>query len=68
MRRDFAPDLCRTYVDGLRGGNGMGEEIFGIESVEVLKDPSPRLHGQSVLGGSRSVCPVATVASSVSHG
>src|SRR5882762_8791113 len=40
-----------TYVDGLRGGNGMGEEIFGIESVEVLKGPSSTLYGQSVLGG-----------------
>jgi len=36
---------------GLRGGNGMGEEIFGIESVEVLKGPSSTLYGQSVLGG-----------------
>src|SRR5260370_35103217 len=40
-----------TYVDGLRGGNGMGEEIFGIESVEVLKGPSSTLYGQSALGG-----------------
>ena len=40
-----------TYVDGLRGGNGMGEEIFGLESVEVLKGPSSTLYGQSVLGG-----------------
>jgi iron complex outermembrane receptor protein len=40
-----------TYVDGLRGGNGMGEEIFGVESVEVLKGPSSTLYGQSVLGG-----------------
>jgi iron complex outermembrane recepter protein len=40
-----------TYVDGLRGGNGMGEEIFGLESVEVLKGPSSTLYGESVLGG-----------------
>jgi iron complex outermembrane recepter protein len=40
-----------TYVDGLRGGNGMGEEIFGLESVEVLKGPSSALYGESVLGG-----------------
>jgi iron complex outermembrane receptor protein len=40
-----------TYVDGLRGGNGMGEEVFGVESVEVLKGPSSTLYGQSVLGG-----------------
>ena len=40
-----------TYVDGLRGGNGMAEEIFGLESVEVLKGPSSALYGQSVLGG-----------------
>src|ERR1700676_3981498 len=40
-----------TYVDALRGGNGMGEEIFGIESVEVLKGPSSALYGESVLGG-----------------
>jgi iron complex outermembrane recepter protein len=40
-----------TYVDGLRGGNGMGEEIFGLDSVEVLKGPSSTLYGESVLGG-----------------
>src|SRR6202165_2377269 len=40
-----------TYVDGLRGGNGMGEEIFGLESGGVLKGPSVTLYGQSVLGG-----------------
>jgi iron complex outermembrane recepter protein len=40
-----------TYVDGLRGGNGMGKEVFGVESVEVLKGPSSTLYGQSVLGG-----------------
>jgi iron complex outermembrane recepter protein len=40
-----------TFVDGLRGGNGMAEEIFGLESVEVLKGPSSTLYGQSVLGG-----------------
>jgi len=40
-----------TFVDGLRGGNGMSEEIFGLESVEVLKGPSSTLYGQSVLGG-----------------
>jgi len=40
-----------TFVDALRGGNGMGEEIFGLESVEVLKGPSSSLYGQSVLGG-----------------
>jgi iron complex outermembrane receptor protein len=40
-----------TFVDGLRGGNGMNEEIFGLQSVEVLKGPSSTLYGQSVLGG-----------------
>ncbi len=40
-----------TYQDGLRGGNGMAEEPFGLESVEVLKGPSSALYGQSVLGG-----------------
>ena len=40
-----------TFVDGLRGGNGMAEEIFGLESVEVLKGPSSTLYGESVLGG-----------------
>lgn len=40
-----------TYVDGLRGGNGMNEETFGLESVEVMKGPSSTLYGQSVLGG-----------------
>ena len=40
-----------TFVDGLRSGNGMGEEIFGLESVEVLKGPSSTLYGESVLGG-----------------
>jgi iron complex outermembrane receptor protein len=40
-----------TYVDGLRGGNGMNEETFGLDSVEVMKGPSSTLYGQSVLGG-----------------
>jgi iron complex outermembrane recepter protein len=45
-----------TYVDGLRGGNGIAEEIFGLESVEVLKGPSSTLYGQSVLGGIVDLC------------
>lgn len=40
-----------TYIDGLRGGNGVAEETFGLESVQVLKGPSSALYGQSVLGG-----------------
>ena len=40
-----------TFIDGLRGGNGMSEETWGLESVEVLKGPSSALYGQSVLGG-----------------
>lgn len=40
-----------TYIDGLRGGNGVSEETWGLESVEVLKGPSSALYGQSVLGG-----------------
>lgn len=40
-----------TYIDGLRGGNGVAEETWGLESVEVLKGPSSALYGQSVLGG-----------------
>jgi iron complex outermembrane receptor protein len=40
-----------TYIDGLRGGNGMMEEPWALESVEVLKGPSSALYGQSVLGG-----------------
>lgn len=52
-----------TYVDGLRGGNGVAEEIFALEDVEVLKGPSSALYGQSVLGGLinlRSKTPVPT--------
>jgi iron complex outermembrane receptor protein len=40
-----------TYVDGLLGENGLGEETFGLERVEVMKGPSSALYGQSVLGG-----------------
>jgi len=40
-----------TYIDGLRGGNGVAEETWGLESVEILKGPSSALYGQSVLGG-----------------
>jgi iron complex outermembrane receptor protein len=35
-----------TYVDGLRGGHGMGEEMFGAESVEVLKGLRPLYTGR----------------------
>ncbi|WP_229740912.1 TonB-dependent siderophore receptor [Silvibacterium dinghuense] len=40
-----------TYIDGLRSGNGVSEEMWGLESVEVLKGPSSALYGQSPLGG-----------------
>lgn len=40
-----------TFLDGMRGGNGMSDETFGLEAVEVLKGPSSALYGQSVLGG-----------------
>lgn len=40
-----------TYIDGLMGINGVGEEMFGLERVEVLKGPSSALYGQGVLGG-----------------
>jgi iron complex outermembrane receptor protein len=40
-----------TYTDGLLGENGLGEEMFGLERVEVIKGPSSALYGQAVLGG-----------------
>jgi len=38
-----------TYIDGLRERNGMNEETFGIESVEVMKGPSSTLYGRASL-------------------
>lgn len=40
-----------TYIDGLRLDPGLGEEMFGLERVEVIKGPSSALYGQAVLGG-----------------
>jgi iron complex outermembrane recepter protein len=48
--RGFDASLT-TYLDGLRGENGLSEELFGIERVEVLKGPNSALYGQAVLGG-----------------
>lgn len=47
--RGFDADF-NTYIDGLRGANGMGEETFGLESVEVVKGPAA-LYGQGPVGG-----------------
>jgi iron complex outermembrane receptor protein len=40
-----------TFIDGLRVDTGLGEEMFGLERVEVIKGPSSALYGQAVLGG-----------------
>lgn len=40
-----------TFVDGLRGANAMGEELFGLEQVEIVKGPASSLFGQAPLGG-----------------
>lgn len=48
--RGFAADF-NTYIDGLRGGNGMGEETFGLEQVEIIKGPASSLFGGGPLGG-----------------
>ncbi|PTY08701.1 hypothetical protein DB347_03755 [Opitutaceae bacterium EW11] len=40
-----------TFVDGLRGGNGMSDELFALEQVEILKGPASSLFGQGPLGG-----------------
>lgn len=47
--RGFDADF-NTYIDGLRGANGMGEETFGLEQVEVVKGPAA-LYGQGPIGG-----------------
>jgi iron complex outermembrane receptor protein len=56
-----------TYIDGLRGGNGMMEETWGLESVEVLKGPSSALYGQSVLGGLINIVTRKPVPDSFAH-
>jgi iron complex outermembrane recepter protein len=56
-----------TYIDGLRGGNGMMEETWGLESVEVLKGPSSALYGQSVLGGLVNIVTRKPVPASFAH-
>lgn len=48
--RGFAADF-NSYIDGLRGPNGMGEETFGLEQVEVIKGPASSLFGQGPLSG-----------------
>lgn len=48
--RGFAADF-NTFVDGLRGPNGMGDETFGLEQVEVIKGPTSSLFGQGPLSG-----------------
>lgn len=40
-----------TFIDGLRVDPGLGEEMFGLERVEVIKGPTSALYGQAVLGG-----------------
>lgn len=47
--RGFDADF-NTYIDGLRGSNGMAEEIFGLEQVEVVKGPAA-LYGSGPIGG-----------------
>jgi iron complex outermembrane receptor protein len=40
-----------TFIDGLRSGNGLGEEPWAMETVEVIKGPASSLYGQAPLGG-----------------
>jgi iron complex outermembrane receptor protein len=40
-----------TFRDGLRGDNSMSPEIYGLQSVEVVKGPASTLYGQAPLGG-----------------
>lgn len=40
-----------TYIDGLRGGNGMMEETWGLQSVDVIQGPSSTLYGAAPVGG-----------------
>jgi len=56
-----------TYIDGLRGGNGVAEETWGLESVEVLKGPSSALYGQSVLGGLVNIVTRKPIPSNFAH-
>ncbi len=56
-----------TYIDGLRGGNGVMEETWGLESVEVLKGPSSALYGQSVLGGLINIVTRKSVPNNFAH-
>lgn len=40
-----------AFLDGLRFHNGMGEELFGLEQVEIVKGPAGTLFGEGPLGG-----------------
>lgn len=40
-----------TYIDGLRGGNGMMEETWGLQSIDVIQGPSSTLYGAAPVGG-----------------
>lgn len=48
--RGFVADF-NTFVDGLRGGNGLGEETFGLERVEIVKGPASSLFGRGPASG-----------------
>ncbi|MBE2215117.1 MAG: TonB-dependent siderophore receptor [Opitutaceae bacterium] len=48
--RGFSADF-NTFIDGLRGGNGLGEETYGLERVEIIKGPASSLFGQGPISG-----------------
>lgn len=39
------------FHNGLRGNGGLSPELYGVESVEVIKGPASTLYGQAPLGG-----------------
>jgi len=49
--RGFDVSFSSSFVDGLASDGAPGEEIWGLERIEVVKGPASTLYGAGPLGG-----------------